>query len=484
MEMKKGSDDKEAPRLLSDTDMKRVIDEVITNCGSEGTLKISVGSTWRGSQRWARNRASMTSDERQCVVRIHRNIPGSGPSEGNTIVSTNQIDSTSLKAAAAYAEYYSNRFAHNREIDMLLQQPVWNSKGRNVWSDNTFNRSYDENALTVVNVTKRSEAAGFLSAGYIECVGSNMVIFERDQWGRESSMQGEVTAGQCSITVRHSKGSGSGWAGNSTFDWDRIDAASIADKAFDKCLKSINPVRIEPGRYQTILEPQAAYFFADALLSNISRESPESAGHGPFYLGMDFALQRRRSKLGLKVVDERISLYHDPVDSMVGTHVSEGVDKVTWIKNGILTELSRHYHRRLNEHADQNPVIPRSSFRMDGTDATIDDMIRSMKRGLLVTRVVNPEIVDRASVLYSGFTRDGLWLVEEGKITKAVRNFRWTESPFFVFNNIEEIGAAVPVFSPFVALSLSGGFHNSITQVVVPPIKVNDFSFSSTIDAI
>ena len=119
----------------------------------------------------------------------------------------------------------------------------------------------------------------------------------------------------------------------------------------------------------------------------------------------------------------------------------------------------------------------------------MEEMIATMKRGLLVTRFSDPELIRGASdsLLMTGFTRDGLWLIENGKITKAVRNFRFTESPLFAFNNVVDLGVPTPVFSP----NGDGRFplnpsepQNVVTSIVVPPMKVNDFSFTSTIDAI
>ena len=123
---------------------------------------------------------------------------------------------------------------------------------------------------------------------------------------------------------------------------------------------------------------------------------------------------------------------------------------------------------------------------MRGTETTtVDEMISTMKRGVLVTRVSDMTEVDRGSLLYTGFTRDGLWLIENGKISKAVRNFRWTESPLFVFNNVESVGEAVPEMNQlFGMFSFSGGLRNSVPSVVVPTLKINDFSFTSTVDAI
>jgi predicted Zn-dependent protease len=89
----------------------------------------------------------------------------------------------------------------------------------------------------------------------------------------------------------------------------------------------------------------------------------------------------------------------------------------------------------------------------------------------LVTRFSGVELIEYKSVLCSGYTRDGLWLVENGKISKAVKNFRFTESPLFVFNQVEQLGVPQRIFHPSA-------------PIVVPPAKVRDFSFTSLADAV
>jgi predicted Zn-dependent protease len=108
---------------------------------------------------------------------------------------------------------------------------------------------------------------------------------------------------------------------------------------------------------------------------------------------------------------------------------------------------------------------------MSGGTTTIDEMIQTTKRGIMVTRLSNIRLVDPNSLLYTGYTRDGLWLVENGKISKPIKNFRFTESPMFVFNQVEQLGPPVRVFHPGA-------------PVIVPPVKVRDFSFTALADAI
>jgi predicted Zn-dependent protease len=183
------------------------------------------------------------------------------------------------------------------------------------------------------------------------------------------------------------------------------------------------------------------------------------------------------------VVDERITLSHDPTDPALGvipfTMGGEPYDPVTWIEHGVLKTLADDRKYALETRNDNLGRPNSGAFRMSGGPTSIEEMIATTKRGLLVTRFSNTRVLDINSLLATGLTRDGLWLIENGKISKAVKNFRFVESPLFVLNSIEQLGAPVPVFSP-----VRNPYIPNVTPAIVPPLKARDFSFTSPIDAI
>ncbi len=474
-------------RIFSDAEAERIIDRVRSLCPKDDGLEISVQSMWVGRQRWARNRAFLTSTARTVAVAIELGY-AAGPQYSK--VHLNQVDDTSLRDACRYLEdcrATQYRPGYVPGMDLKLAHPTWAAKGIPVWSDVSYNRTATENAQVVSDLTARAEASGMLASGSIETAGAHYTGYFRDFWGREERETGRATKAECSSTIRHPKGVASGWAGASSFDLQRIDLAKLGETAFDKCMKSIDPVRIEPGRYQTILEPQAVASFATKFFDLFQRRAfAEGPGH-PFFLDYDVNIQRGRSKVGLQIADRRLSISHNPEDPMSGTHPNPGMRTIDFLKDGVLTEMARDYAYSLPKLTRADIIPSRTSFVMHGSETTtVDEMMSTMKRGLLLTRVSGETELDKPSALYTGVTRDGLWLIENGKITKAVRNFRWTESPMFIFNNIESIGESVPVMSswydtfPFQQHAL----QNVVASPTVPTLKVNDFSFTSTIDAI
>jgi predicted Zn-dependent protease len=113
---------------------------------------------------------------------------------------------------------------------------------------------------------------------------------------------------------------------------------------------------------------------------------------------------------------------------------------------------------------------------MAGGTSSVDEMIASTERGILVTRLWYIRGVDPRTILFTGLTRDGTFLIENGRVTRPIKNLRWNESPIFMLNNLEMMGRPERV-----SASESGGPGQA---VMVPPLKVRDFNFTSTSDAI
>jgi predicted Zn-dependent protease len=453
-------------RILSQAESEGIAHRVMNAVQGGGDTRITIISWWTGELRWARNRVSLASDRRDITVAVGRTIHGA-----DGISMTNQLDDESIAATVRAAERAA-RFGLPTPDDLRVPTPQFEFPTTTIWSDASFKQSAQARAQAAVSLIGPAESAGMLSAGYVAVRGESQSLFLP---GR-APLHAEITGAQCSMTVRDQHGTGSGWAGLSSYDLAQVDAPALAKRALEKCLASRNPVALEPGRYTVILEPQAVSDLVSGMVAlGLDRIAPEKMGSGPFVAGYDGALKMWRSKLGLKVVDERITISHDPSDPALGVvpfdERGEPFRAVKWIDRGVLAVLSDYRNYALESRNDDQGYPNSGSYRMSGGDTSIEDMIASTKRGLLVTRLSNISALDGGSLLLTGITRDGLWLIENGKITKAVKNLRFTESPLFVLNSIEQLGTPTPVFSPNA-------------PVIVPPLKARDFSFTSMIDAV
>jgi len=467
-------------RILSEQDCQAIAKRVFAFANGGGETSVNLMSWWNGELRWARNRTTLASDRRDIRLEIWRDV---GKGRGN--VSTNQLDDASLEAAVRAAER-SAVLAPIIRRPTPTQPPLPNPERPKtaIWSDATYAVTPEARGEAARALIGPAEAKGMQSAGYLEMRAGSHARLSSTRMGTTPAPWDipytAWTQAQCSMTVRDKEGTGSGWAGLSSYDWAHIDAPALAARALDKCVASQHPVTLEPGRYTVILEPQAVCELIAIVATSMYREIPEQ-GQGPWVLSYDDVLGLWRSKLGLKVLDERITITHDPADPLLGIFPEPWLEPVTWFDKGVLTNLSflRDYAlEKLNVNAPRRAL---TGYRMSGGQTSVEEMISTTTRGLLVSHFSDIRALDGNSLLSTGLTRDGLWLIEHGKISKAVKNLRFTESPLFALNSIEQMGVPVPVFRP-----VKNPYEQEapLTPAIVPPIKSRDFSFTSTIDAI
>jgi predicted Zn-dependent protease len=401
---------------------------------------------------------------------------------------TNQIDAESLRGAVAWTERIVREFPRGSSEESLVAQftpDALDYPKTHIWSEPTYDMQNDQRSIIANRLIASADAAGMVSAGYLSIAADGISLSTSN--GR--FFYAPRTLAECSLTVRDPDGTGSGWAGASSYDWNRFDVAKLAAIALDKCLRSRNPVAVEPGRYTTILEPQAVFDLLVQLFRSpfgyLERSTEESAPPSamPFHVGVqsypvsEWGPPARigETRIGQRVLDNRITLSFDPLDPDLGTlpFASNGDPQVplTWVKDGVLTTLAYDRFSGLHDFRDDPGKLGTGVFRMSGGTTSIDEMIATTKRGVIVTRFWDTEIIDVGSILCTGVTRDGLWLIENGKISHPIKNFRFTESPLFAFNQIDQLGVPVPVFTPGV-------------PAVCPLVKVRDFSFTAMVDAV
>ncbi len=268
--------------------------------------------------------------------------------------------------------------------------------------------------------------------------------------------------------MRTDDGTGSGWAGAEHPDWKQLDFAGLSAHAIEKARLSRNPVAIEPGRYTVILEPQAVGDLVQLMGFALAARNADEGRSA-------FAKQGGGNKIGEKIVDSRVTIFSDPQDPQLLSQPYDGeglpLSRQVWVEGGVLKKLyySRFWAQKQGKQATGFP----SSVKLEGGTTSMDDLIKSTARGVLVTRLWYLREVDPRTILYTGLTRDGTFLIENGKISKAIKNFRFNDSPLFLLSNLEAMSPAVRL-----AGTEAGG------AVVMPAIKAKDFNFTSLSDAV
>jgi predicted Zn-dependent protease len=427
---------------------------------SADEMRVNVNSGATANTRFAVNQISTAGDNTNVSITVRAVF---GKKAGSA--TTNRTDDASLRAVVQRAEALARLAPDDPEmLPELGPQTYLDSAG---FASSTANLDPAGRAAAVRSITDPAANAGLVSTGYLEAqAGSVAVATSRGLFAWQ-----EQTAVALTTTVRTTDGTGSGWAGATSHDWSRIAPAELGARAIEKARRSANPVAVEPGRYTVVLEPTAVGNLVQLIAG---AAQARAADEGRSF----FSKPGGGTKIGMKVVDERVTLLSDPLDPEAWgtTFGGDGLPsaKMTWIENGVVKNLA--YDRWWAQQKGAVPSAFPGSLRMLGGTTSLEDMIASTERGLLVTRFWYIRPVDPRTILYTGLTRDGTFLIENGRVTRAVKNLRWNESPIFMLNNVEAMGVPVRV-----SASESGGPGQA---VVVPPLKVRDFTFTSLSDAV
>ncbi len=334
------------------------------------------------------------------------------------------------------------------------------------WVEQTYRAEAGFRADEVAKIIVASDEYGFDAAGaYV--TGSNEVAMV-NSLGLEAYHCGTRAAVNTTILSRTS----AGWSADDSKDVRDLDAAAIGRRATEKCRDGQHPTDLEPAAYDVIVEHRGVA----GLLGMMAYIGFNGLA---FAEGRSFAVD----KIGEKLFDEKFTLIDDAADP-TGNPLPfdfEGMPKqrVALVEAGVLkavvhdrtsakmvgTESTGH---GLPAVSASYGAVPMNLF-MDGGKSSLEEMIASTKRGLLVTHFhyLNP-FLDPMNLLFTGMTRDGTFLIEDGKIARPVKNLRFTESMLHAFSNIESLSADT--------LLIAEDFSGSR----VPAVKFKDFRFTSS----
>ena len=350
------------------------------------------------------------------------------------VATTNVVTPDAVRAVVDQASSIARLQAENPDfVSLPGPLPIATCKA---FQDRTAGCSPDQRARMVGVICRKARekgmsAAGALSTGSYEiAVANSLGVF-----GYHPYTVAEINT---VITAEDS----TGYADAMSIDVDEIDAGKIADEAIDKSFKSRNPILLQPGEYEVVLEEYATSDIVDFLA-----QSGLSA----------LAVQENRSfmndRFGQKILDPAVSIWDDGLDpnTLPMPFDYEGVPKqrVALIDRGIATGVvydsytARKEGRESTGHALPAPntygPIPINTFLAPGA-ATKEDMVRQTGKGIWVSRFWYTRTVHPLTVEVTGMTRDGTFLIENGEITRAVKNFRFTQGYLEALNNVQLIG--------------------------------------------
>ncbi len=444
------------PRYLSRDACRDLFHRLTALSSGGGDTSVTIESVWRGHLRWALNRITTSGDTIDRSITVTRTIRGA-----TGRASTNALDDPGLAFALRTAERHLQQ--QPERVDTAPPIASLTYLTPTLLYQTTLGLTAADRSAVGQALAEPVRSADLVSAGYVEVSAHTRAVCNTAGLFAYYA----ATRAQYSVTVRSPQDTASGWSGVDENDWSRIDAAAISRRALDKCITSKNAKVIEPGRYTAILEPQAVHDLLFPAIQALDRYAAESVRTA-------YTQSPGLSKIGQQLLDSRITVTTDPMDPGCGympfNTEGEAYQPTTWFRDGVLTELAYDTMYALAQLGRPLPRPNPYAYRMSGGEMTLDEMIASTQRGLLVTRLSDVEVIDATRLSCSGITRDGVWYIKDGAVQYPVKNFRFTESPLQAFNNVESLGVPQRVFARYPA--------------VVPPVKVRDFGFTSLADAI
>ena len=401
---------------------------------------------------------------------IHQNVHQASASvtlrlmQGRRVgrASTNRFDKSSLKRCVEAARAMARVQRPDPELLPLpgpqKYQPV------KTWVGATARLTPEDRACAVRDVIARAKSGRLIAAGIYSSGGANLALANsRGVWAWHRATEAAFSVTMAADNV-------SGWAERTDKDVSKINTAALADRAIGKALAGRRPKELPPGEYDVVLEPAAVA----ELLMFVSIFGFDALAYRE---GRSFA----SGKLGKKLFGDNLTLRDDAyAPGITGIPFDfEGMPRkpVTLVERGVLKGLvhdrktAKKAGTRTTGHGLPQPSphgpVPLNPVIETG-DSSLDEMIRSTERGILVTHFHYTNIIDPMQMTLTGMTRDGTFLIESGEVGRAVKNMRFTESMLRAFNQVEAISREAAIAASFWG-----------STMVAPAMKIRGFRFSS-----
>ena len=414
----------------------------------DAEVKIDVRHRAAANVRFARNEATTAGESDEMTVSAWVAV---GQRHAST--SVNQTDDESLAKLATRALAMAKLSPEDPEKMPLLGPQTYMSVP-SAFDDGLAAMGPKERAAVAARAGARGDQAKVQIAGF----------FEREL--EETAMQNSAglvarhreTSAQYTVTARTPDGTGSGWGGRELHRAAQLEDEVLASTAIDKAARSAGAKPLPPGKYTVVLEPQAVFEMLAFLVGQMDQRLADEGRS--FFAG----------KIGQKLFADFVSLRSDPAAPLTpgAAFDSEGLAfaRQPWIVDGRVNKLA--VSRWWAKKKKLEPTGRHSVFHLSGgTAANIDELVRGTKRGLLVTRFWYNRMLEPQTVTITGLTRDGVFLIEDGKVTGPVANFRYNESPVTVLKNVDAMTRTT-----WRAVAYGGAWH-------VPALRTHEFTMAS-----
>lgn len=439
---------------MKNNDYRKLV-ETILSYSKFPDCTVSIGEREEAQVRFANNGITTAGLTRERAITI------SSTQEGKTgTAETTEIEESALKAAVARSEELARIAPPNPEyVAPLGPQEYPRVPGPEEETAAARTPLMVPQVRAVIDAAQRSKliAAGFFTRT------SGQMIFANKQglFGQHRSADATLTT-----TVRNPEGTSSGWAAHPTCRIADIRGERLAGIAIGKCERWKNPRRLEPGKYTVVLEATAVSDLCGLMGFSFQARAAEE--------GRSFLSRKGGgTMLGERMFPEAVTLVSDPFDPVnPGTPWSfSGLPnrRMAWIDKGVVKNL--FVDRYWAQKTGTAPTPAPTSARLEGGTAKLEELIAGVDRGLLVTRFWYIRAVNMQTLQLTGLTRDGLFLIEGGKVTDAVMNLRFNDSPVRLLQRVTALGQTERT-------------RGAESAMMAPALVSREFTFTSVSDAV
>jgi len=442
--------------IFTEQEAKAILDKVIALSKADECTATLAGSI-DGNIRFALNNVStsgmVTNAELAVQVAFGKRVG---------TASINEFDDASLERVVRRAEDLARLAPENPEFMPIIDRQDYRPSP--TFSESTAAIDPEFRAKVAADSIAPCRGHGLVAAGFLEdSRGFVAIANSKGNFGYQRTTSFDYTC-----TVRTEDGRGSGWVGRNLKDAADFHADQEIEIAKRKAIESAEAKALEPGKYTVILEPAAAAGLISFMMNFFDARSADE--------GRSFLSKKGGgNKLGEQVYDPQVNMFADPwhPDAPVLPWDGEGMprERMAIIENGKVANLnySRYWAQKQGKTANARP----GNLLMSGGSKSIAELVKGTQKGILLTRTWYIRLVDPQTVLLTGLTRDGTFYIENGQIKHPVKNFRFNESPVIMLNNIDELGKPVRV----------AGDESSFVMMI-PPMRLRDFTFTSLSDAV
>src|SRR5580700_5278465 len=437
----------------SASDLEHIAERILKLSEADET-EVEIDSTVDALTRFANNTIHQNVSEHTLGISVRAVVDGR-----TARATTNKTDEESLRRVVAAAMSLARNQPENPDL-LPMPGPQKYQKVSHYFAS-TVSATPQDRARAVTRVCKMAEegkqtAAGIFTTGYLR----NLLVNSKGLSARHDHTRAEF-----SVTILEENSSG--WAKSNSPDILNIDSDALFESASEKAAGSRKPRELEPDHYTAILEPAAVLDFVGFI----------------FYDFAGTAVMDKRScfndRMGKKVMGENVTLWDDVYHpfQLGAPYDGEGVprQKVLLVDRGVPKNLV--YSRATAKKMKKKPTghgfgLPNEygeapmNLVFGGGDKSLDEMIRTTERGILVTRLWYIREVDPYEKILTGMTRDGTFVVENGRVAGGIRNFRFNQNILEMLSNVEMLGPAVRAAG------------EESFEMVVPAMKVDKFHFS------